>query len=69
MFNNLPPSVTVLKNDKKKENTYTGWLKKMDADGPFAQIVDSNDKCSSSLEVECWNEDETHAARQSATQF
>jgi len=36
---------------------------------PFAQIGDSNDKCSSSLEVECWNEDETHAAQQSPTQF
>ena len=23
---------------------------------------DSKDKCSFSLEVECWNEDETHAA-------
>ena len=30
---------------------------------------DSNDICSSSLEVECWNEDETHAAQQSPTQF
>jgi len=38
-------------------------------DSVFAQIGDSNDKCSSSLEVECWNEDETHAARQLATQF
>ena len=35
----------------------------------FAQIGDSNDKCSSSLEVEFWNEDETHVARQSPTQF
>jgi len=35
----------------------------------FAQIGDSNDKLSSSLEVECWNEDETHAAQQSPTQF
>jgi hypothetical protein len=25
---------------------------------------DSNDKCSSSLEAECWNEDEAHAAQQ-----
>jgi len=38
-------------------------------DSLFAQIGDSIEKCSSSLEVECWNEDETHAARQSATQF
>jgi len=38
-------------------------------DSLFAQIGDSNDKRSSSLEVECWNEDETHAAQQSATQF
>jgi hypothetical protein len=30
---------------------------------------DSNDKCSSSLEVECWYEDETHAAHQSPIQF
>jgi hypothetical protein len=30
---------------------------------------DSNEKCCSSLEVECWNEDETHAAQQSPTQF
>jgi len=29
----------------------------------FAQIGDSYDKCSSSLEVECWNEDETHAVQ------
>jgi len=38
-------------------------------DSLFAQIGDSNDKCSSSLEVECWNEDETHDAQQSPTQF
>jgi len=38
-------------------------------DSLFAQIGDSNDKCSSSLEVECWNEDETHAVHQSLTQF
>jgi len=41
----------------------------MDSDSLFAQIGDSNDKCSSSLEVERWNEDETHAAQQLATQF
>ena len=34
-------------------------------DSLFAQIGDSNDKCCSTLEVECWNEDETHAAQQS----
>ena len=38
-------------------------------DSLFAQIDDSNNKCSSSLEVECWNEDETHTAQQSPTQF
>jgi len=38
-------------------------------DSLFAQIGDSNDKCSSSLEVECWNEDETHAAQQSQSQI
>jgi len=38
-------------------------------DSLFAQIGDSKDKCSSSMEVECWNEDETHAAQQSPTQF
>jgi hypothetical protein len=38
-------------------------------DSLFAQIGDSNDKCSSWLEVECLNEDETHAAQQSPTQF
>ena len=38
-------------------------------DSLFAQISDSNDKYSSSLEVECWNEGETHAAQQSPTQF
>jgi hypothetical protein len=38
-------------------------------DSLFAQIGDSNDKCSSSLEVECWNKDETHAAQQLPTQF
>ena len=35
----------------------------------FAQIADSNDKCTSSLEVECWNEDRTHAAQQSQLSF
>ena len=35
----------------------------------FVQTGDSNDKCSSSLQAECWNEDETHAAQQSPTQF
>ena len=38
-------------------------------DSLFAQIGDSNDKCCSSLEVECWNEDETHAVRQSPIHF
>ena len=38
-------------------------------DSLFAQTGDSNDKCSSSLEGECWNEDETHAAQQSPTLF
>jgi len=38
-------------------------------DSLFTQIDDSNDKCCSSLEVECWNEDGTHAAQQSPTQF
>jgi len=38
-------------------------------DSLFSQTAHSNDKCSSSLEVECWNEDETHAAQQSPTQF
>jgi len=38
-------------------------------DSLFAQIGDSNDNCSSSLEVECSNEDETHAAQQLPTQF
>ena len=33
-------------------------------DSLFAQIGDSSDKCASSLEVACWNEDETHAAQQ-----
>jgi hypothetical protein len=44
-------------------------IQKMDTDSLFAQIGDSNDKYSSLLEVECWNEDETHAAQQSPTQF
>ena len=35
----------------------------------FAQTGDPIAKCSSSLEVECSKEDETHAAQQSATQF
>ena len=47
----------------------TAWFRKMDTDSLFAQIGDSNDKCSSSLEVECWNEDETHAAQQLPTEF
>jgi hypothetical protein len=38
-------------------------------DSLFSEIGDSNDKCSSSLEVQCWNEDETHAAPQSPTQI
>ena len=38
-------------------------------DSLFAQMGDSNDKCSSSLDVECWNEDETQAVQQSPTQF
>ena len=29
----------------------------------FAQIGDSKDKCSSSLQSECWNEEETHAVQ------
>jgi len=40
----------------------------LDTDSLYAQIGDSNDKCSSSLEVDCWNEDETQA-QQSLTQF
>ena len=43
-------------------------IKTSDTDSLFAQIGDSNDECSSSLEVECWNEDETDAAQQSPTQ-
>ena len=38
-------------------------------DSLFAQTGDSNDKCSSSLEIECWIEDETRAAQQSPTEF
>jgi len=38
-------------------------------DSLFAQTGDSNGKCSSSLEVECWNEDETQGAQQSPSQF
>jgi len=38
-------------------------------DSLCAQIGDSNDKYSFTLEVECWNEDETHAAQQSPTSF
>ena len=38
-------------------------------DSLFAWVGDSSDKCSSSLQVECWNEDETHAVQQSPTQF
>ena len=41
----------------------------MDSDSLFAESGDSRDKCSSSLEAECCNEEETHAAQQSATQF
>ena len=47
--------------DRRSFSLYTDSL--------FAQIGDSNDICSSSLEAECWNEDETHAAQQSTTQF
>ena len=38
-------------------------------DSLFAQVGDSKEKCSSSLEVECWKEEEMHRARQSATQI
>jgi len=38
-------------------------------DSLSAEIGDSNDKCSSSLEIECWNEDETCTAQQLPTQF
>ena len=38
-------------------------------DSLFVRIVDSKDKCSSSLKAECSNEDETHALQQSPTQF
>jgi hypothetical protein len=38
-------------------------------DSLFAQIGGFNEKCSSSFEVECWNEDETYAVQQSPTQF
>jgi len=38
-------------------------------DSLFAQIGDSNDKCSSLLKVDCWNEDETHPAVQRAFRF
>ena len=41
----------------------------MDSDSLFAQTGDSNDKCSSSLEVECWNENEMHVTQKSPTQF
>ena len=44
-------------------------IRTSDTDSIFAQIGDSKDECSSSLEVKCWNEDETHAAQQSPTQF
>ena len=44
-------------------------IRTSDTDSLFAQIGDSNDQYPSSLEVECWNEDETHAAQQSPTQF
>jgi len=46
-----------------------GWSFCLYTDSLFAQVGDSNDKCSSLLEDECWNEDETHAAQQSPTQF
>jgi hypothetical protein len=38
-------------------------------DSLFAEIGDSNDKCPSSLGVQCWNEDEMHAVPQSPTQI
>jgi len=41
----------------------------MDTDSLFAETGDSNDKCSFSLEFECWNEDETRNAQQSPTHF
>ena len=41
----------------------------MDTDSLFAQTGDSNDKYFSSLEVECWNEDEIHAVQQSRLSF
>ena len=51
---------------------YTVIKKKMDSISlrPYF-IIRTSDKYdgNSSLEVECWNEDETHAAQQSPTQF
>jgi hypothetical protein len=38
-------------------------------DNLFAQIDNSSDKCSSLLEVQCWNDEEMHPAPQSLTRF
>jgi hypothetical protein len=59
------PPVTEIQDDSKRWTQV--YISKLELDILFVQTGNSNDKCSSSLEVECWNEDETHAAQQSPT--
>jgi len=77
----IPSSLLALRVDLRKLRSKLSWILltfSSDTRGRpellllhnlFVQIGDSTAKCSSSLEAECWNEDETHAARQSPTQF
>ena len=73
-FSNTTARAFAYRTAVKKRQLRAKWLIcstnfRLYTDSLFAQIGDSNDKCSSSLKVECWNEDETHAVQQSPTQF
>ena len=78
----IPSSLLALRVDLRGLRSKLSWIRltfSSDTRGrpellplhrqPIAQIGDSSDKRSSSLEVDCLNEDETHVAQQSPTQF
>ena len=78
----IPSSLLALRVDLRGLRSKLSWIRLtfssdtrgwpevcLYTDSLFAQIGYSSDKCCSSFEVECWNEDETHAAQQSPTQF
>ena len=66
----IPSSLLALRFDLRGLRSKLSWIRLtfssdtrgrpefcLYTDSLFAQIGDSNDKCSSSLEIECWNED------------